>query len=74
MEFPALTDVVVNWQDWLVSWLPALEPQIREAVRPDAATLAALLQHITLYFQSRTDLQVSFGKVVPTALGPCLAL
>ncbi len=68
MEFPALIDVVPNWQAWLVSWLPALEPCLIEAdAKASAATLATLLQHITLHLQSRTDLQVSFGKVLPTA-------
>lgn len=68
MEFPPLTDVVSNWQAWLVSWLPALETCLIEAdSKADAATLATLLQHITLHLQSRTDLQASFGKVLPTA-------
>jgi len=67
IEFPELTEVVPNWKDWLVSWLPALETAISEAAQPDAATLANLLQHFTLHLQSRTDLQVSFGKVMPTA-------
>ena len=62
-----LGDVVPNWKDWLVSWLPALELPVREIGEPDTQTLASLLQLITLHLQSRTDLQVSFGKVMPTA-------
>ncbi len=56
-----------NWKDWLVSWLPALEVPVRELHEPDTQTLASLLQLITLHLQSRTDLQVTFGKVVPTS-------
>lgn len=69
IQFPELAaaDVVPNWKDWLVTWLPPLEIPISESVQPDAATLANLLQIITLHLQSRTDLQVSFGKVMPTA-------
>ena len=67
VEFPELNGVVPNWKDWLVSWLPALESSVREAGEPDTRTLANLLQIFTLYLQSRTDLQVSFGKVMPTA-------
>lgn len=67
VEFPELTGVVANWKDWLVSWLPALESQIKAAQQPSPETLATLLQHITLHLQSRTDLQVSFGKVVTSA-------
>ncbi|MGV3663882.1 MAG: cyanophycin synthetase [Prosthecobacter sp.] len=67
VEFPALTAVVPNWKDWLVSWLPVLEPSFIAAEKPDAQTLAGLLQVITLHLQSRTDLQASFGKVMPTA-------
>lgn len=64
VEFPEITAFVPNWTDWLVSWLPTLEGVLKEAAQPDADTLARLLQHITLHLQSRTDLQVSFGKVV----------
>lgn len=67
VEFPEITTSVPNWTDWLVSWLPALEPVFKEVTQPDADTLARLLQHITLHLQSRTDLQVSFGRVVPSS-------
>jgi cyanophycin synthetase len=68
VEFPEISTPAGNWRSWLLSWLPGLEAQFAEAdnnAGPD--TLATLLQHITLHLQSRTDLQVSFGKVVPTA-------
>ena len=58
---------MLNWKDWLVSWLPTLEVPVRELHEPDAQTLASLLQLITLHLQSRTDLQVTFGKVMPTS-------
>lgn len=68
VEFPELTDHVANWRSWLLSWLPTLEPQLSEiSVTPQAESLAALLQSITLHLQSRSDLQVSFGKVMPTS-------
>jgi len=68
VEFPPLTDCVPNWKAWLVSWLPGVENQISECgTEPVPQTLAALLQHITLHLQSRTDLQVSYGKVLPSA-------
>ncbi len=67
VEFPELSHVVPNWKDWLVSWLPALESTVRESGEPETATLANLLKIITLHLQSRTDLQVSFAKVLPTA-------
>ncbi|MBN8419401.1 MAG: cyanophycin synthetase [Verrucomicrobia bacterium] len=68
VEFPELTDYVVNWRSWLLSWLPALESQLSEtSMTPQAEGLAALLQSITLHLQSRSDLQVSFGKVMPTS-------
>lgn len=68
VEFPALNEHATNWKSWLFSWLPALEPQISAAsLTPDPETLATLLQHITLHLQSRTDLQASFGKVMPTS-------
>lgn len=75
MEFPPLTDCVPNWKAWLVSWLPGLEVQIRECGdEPVPRTLAALLQHITLHLQSRTDLQVSYGRVMPSALPEVLRI
>ncbi len=58
---------MLNWKDWLVSWLPTLEVPVRELHEPDTQTLASLLQLITLHLQSRTDLQVTFGKVMPTS-------
>lgn len=58
---------MLNWKDWLVSWLPTLEVPVRELHEPDAQTLASLLQLITLHLQSRTDLQVTFGRVMPTS-------
>ncbi|MBL9133882.1 MAG: acetate--CoA ligase family protein, partial [Verrucomicrobiaceae bacterium] len=67
VEFPEITPFALNWTEWLVSWLPALEPVFKEAAQPDPDTLARLLQHITLHLQSRTDLQVSFGRVVPSS-------
>ncbi len=67
VEFPPLSGVVLNWKDWLVSWLPTLEVPVRELHEPDTQTLASLLQLITLHLQSRTDLQVTFGKVMPTS-------
>ncbi|MFZ2280057.1 MAG: acetate--CoA ligase family protein, partial [Prosthecobacter sp.] len=68
VEFPEMTDHVANWRSWLLSWLPTLEPQLSEtSVTPQAESLAALLQSITLHLQSRSDLQVSFGKVMPTS-------
>lgn len=68
VEFPGIPAPVGNWRSWLLSWLPGLETQFAEAdTTPTPATLASLLQHITLHLQSRTDLQVSFGKVVPTS-------
>ncbi|MFM2166171.1 MAG: hypothetical protein RIS79_542, partial [Verrucomicrobiota bacterium] len=65
VQFPEIASFVPNWTDWLVSWLPALEPAFKEVAKPDADTLARLLVDITLHLQSRTDLQVSFGKVMP---------
>jgi cyanophycin synthetase len=63
-----LTDHVTNWRSWLLSWLPALEPQLSETcVAPKADALATLLQSITLHLQSRSDLQVIFGKVMPSS-------
>ena len=32
VEFPELTDYVVNWRSWLLSWLPALESQLSETL------------------------------------------
>ncbi len=58
---------MLNWKDWLVSWLPTLEVPVRELHEPDTQTLASLLQLITLHLQSRTDLQVTFGRVMPTS-------
>ena len=68
VEFPPIAGQVSNWHAWLLSWLPALEERLAglEAT-PSADSLAVLLHDITLHLQSRTDLQVSFGKVVPTS-------
>ena len=50
VEFPELTDHVTNWRSWLLSWLPAMEPQLSEiSVTPQGESLAALLQSITLH-------------------------
>ncbi len=67
VEFPEITSHVPNWTGWLVSWLPALDAIFKEARQPDPETLARLIQHITLHLQSRTDLQVSFGRVVTSS-------
>lgn len=67
VEFPEITTFVPNWKDWLVSRLPALEQSFKEVAKPDADTLSKLLVDITLHLQSRTDLQVSFGKVMPSS-------
>ncbi|MCB1277914.1 cyanophycin synthetase [Prosthecobacter sp.] len=68
VEFPEIANPVGNWRSWLLSWLPGLEAQFAEAdTTPTPETLAGLIQHITLHLQSRTDLQVSFGKVVHTS-------
>ena len=67
VEFPEIPAFVPNWTDWLVSWLPALEQTFKEVAKPDAGTLAKLLVDITLHLQSRTDLQVSCGKVMPSS-------
>lgn len=74
VEFPEIPAFVPNWTDWLVSWLPALELTFKEAAKPDADTLAKLLVDITLHLQSRTDLQVSFGKVMPSSEAGVLRL
>lgn len=71
IEFPRLSGVVANWKDWLISWLPSLEVPVRKLGEPDVQTLASLLKLITLHLQNRTDWQVSFGKVMPTA-DPCV--
>lgn len=68
VEFPELTDYVPNWRSWLLSWLPALEPQLSSIdATPQPEALASLLLHITLNLQSRSDLLLSFGKIMPTA-------
>jgi len=67
VEFPTLDKTVPNWKEWLLCWLPALEPHFSAAGPPDKETLAALLQQITLHLQSRADLQLSFSRVVPTS-------
>lgn len=67
VQFPEIPTFVPNWTDWLVSWLPALEPSFKQVAKPDADTLAKLLVDITLHLQSRTDLQVSFAKVIPSS-------
>lgn len=68
VEFPEVETHNRGWRSQLLAWLPALDAPINAASStPDCDTLANLLQQITLHLQSRTDLQVSFGKVVPTS-------
>lgn len=68
VAFPEVTSHAEHWRSWLLTWLPALEILRDDAyATPTSANLAALLQQITLHLQSRTDLQVSFGRVVPTS-------
>src|SRR6478752_6088981 len=65
VEFPPVTELVPNWRGWLLSWMPTMEPLLREEVlEPDALTLAKVLKHITLRLQSRSDLQLTFYKIV----------
>jgi len=67
VEFSPVENPVANWKEWLVSWMPTLSSVLQETGEPDRDTIATLLQHITLQLQSRSDLQVTFSKVVPTS-------
>ena len=67
VEFSAIETPLPNWKEWLVSWLPTLAPVLETAGAPDQDTMATLLEHITLQLQSRSDLQLSFCKTVPTS-------
>jgi cyanophycin synthetase len=66
VEFPILGEVLPNWKDWLVSWLPTLKSTLSEPSGPDLLTLANLLQVVTLHLQKHTDSQISFCKIVIT--------
>lgn len=68
VEFPEVETYANKWRSKLSEWLPALDVLINGTPpAPECDSLANLLQHITLHLQSRTDLQVSFGRVVPTS-------
>lgn len=67
MEFPALENVVPNWSGWLLSWVPSLEPLLTEITELTPEAISMLLKQITLHLQSRSDLQMSFFKIVPTS-------
>ncbi len=67
VQFFPVEAAVSNWRGWLLSWVPALDPQLREITTPDAPSLARLLTHITLHLQSRSDLSLGFFKIVPTS-------
>ncbi len=67
MEFRPVHEFVPNWKDWLHSWVPGLEPTLKQVTTPDEETLALLIEQITLELQSRSDLKLSFCKTMPTS-------
>ncbi len=67
MHFLPLDEPLPDWQDRLLTWLPALHQRMPAMRQPDAPVLAMLLHDITLQLQTRADLQLSFAKVVPTS-------
>lgn len=66
MEFKPVPSYQPNWKDWLLQWVPAIEPLLKQVVEPDEETLAAIIENITLELQSRSDLKISFCKTVTT--------
>lgn len=67
VEFHPIENPTANWKEYLLSWLPTLGPVLQDAGPPTQDTLALLLSQIALQLQSRSDLTVSFSKVVPTS-------
>lgn len=58
---------MANWKEWLLSWLPAIAPELKVAGAPSPGTLANLLLAITRQLQSRADLQLEFARVTGTS-------
>lgn len=67
VEFLPVENPVPNWRGWLLSWVPSLESLLQSISVLDAESRARLLNHITLYLQSRSDLQLNFFRTVPTS-------
>jgi len=67
VEFHPVANPAPGWRDWLLSWVPAIEPVLREITAADPHSLARLLNHVTLHLQSRTDLLLGFHKIVETS-------